>query len=151
MGKIITLENGTKIEISEESYKALAKAIDDEKYTIDINKIACIKSGNRYTYKIYKNNMQIYVNEDGIFTSETKFINNSHLKCKWIETSREYLKVGDVVCFVSTREALQNYEPRLIVSVTGNFLDLQHINWNNVIGSDSFSRNADTCFIARLI
>jgi len=90
--RTIKLENGKEVEISEESYKALAESINNKEYLIPLN-VAGIDDGIFYLKNLEGNNMISIVNDNlkcgyKLHTNQVKMVDVNNI---------EDIKVGDLI------------------------------------------------------
>ena len=154
--KTITLTDGKKVEISDASYSAIEQAIGN---AIAENKDSGFDAKNVYYstsvgYKIVCDKRQMTIDSQNMLVVNGAFITGL-TKCKWVETQRKYLKVGDVVIFSGSRENTKTFTPQLIVNISDNLhhiYNTQFFDEYGFIRYDSWnvcSYANDACFVAR--
>lgn len=148
--KTITLTDGKKVEISDASYSAIEQAI--EKAIAEVKQSGFVASNVWYSndvdaFKIVYGDTQMHKTDYGIAVNK-KYINNNE-RCKWVETQRKYMKVGDILNVASNRSKVDEYTPQLIVEITSGVIITQMFNTYGRVLYDEWRCDDSVCFVAR--
>ena len=94
---------------------------------------------------------------DGLVTCVHNNYKLSEIPCKWIETTRENIKIGDIVNFAEKRTMIKFNNTNIITNIEDNKFECQFIDYGGLVqGSreyylktDLYSFKDKVCFIAR--